>query len=91
AVNMPIQGTAADIMKSAMIEVAKNLPRVSPKTRMLLQVHDELVLEVPTKEAKKVAKLVKTAMENVYKLDVPIIANVAAGPSWGTTTPIKIN
>ncbi|MFH0912550.1 MAG: DNA polymerase, partial [Patescibacteria group bacterium] len=47
AVNMPIQGTAADIMKSAMIEVAKNLPRVSPKTRMLLQVHDELVLEVP--------------------------------------------
>ncbi|MBU1092615.1 DNA polymerase I [Patescibacteria group bacterium] len=90
AINMPIQGTAADMLKLAMIEVAKYLPQVSPKTKMLLQVHDELVLEVPTKEAKKVGKLVKTAMENVYKLDVPIIANVSAGPSWGATSTIKI-
>lgn len=88
AINMPIQGTAADMLKLAMLEIAKHLPRVSPKSKMLLQVHDELVFEVPAKEAKKVAKLVKTAMENVYKLDVPIIANASAGPSWGTTKSI---
>ena len=88
AINMPIQGTAADILKAAMIEIDKNLPRVSPKTKMLLQIHDELVFEVPQRDVKKVAKLVKTVMENIYKLDVPVIANVEAGPSWGNTKPI---
>lgn len=90
AINMPIQGTAADMLKLAMVEIAKYLPKISPKSKLLLQVHDELVLEVPKKDAKKVGKLVKTAMENVYKLDAPIIANAAAGPSWGTTVGIKI-
>lgn len=90
AINMPIQGTAADIVKAAMIETDKNLPHISPKSKMLLQIHDELVFEVPQKDVKKVAKLVKTVMENIYKLDVPIIANIEAGPSWGTTKTVKL-
>ena len=89
AINMPIQGTAADILKAAMIEIDKNLPRVSPHTKMLLQIHDELVFEAPQKDVKKVAKLVKTVMENIYKLDVPVIANVEAGPSWGNTKSLR--
>ncbi|MFA5967343.1 MAG: DNA polymerase I [Patescibacteria group bacterium] len=90
AINMPIQGTAADILKAAMIELDKNLPRVSPKSKLLLQIHDELVLEVPQKDVEKVAKLTKTVMENIYKLDVPVIANVEAGPSWGNTKSVNM-
>ncbi|MEA1910042.1 MAG: DNA polymerase I [Patescibacteria group bacterium] len=89
AINMPIQGTAADMMKAAMIEVYKQLPKISKDSRMLLQIHDEIVLEVPKADVKKVAKLVKTAMENIYKLDVPIVVNVSTGKSWGTTKEIK--
>lgn len=85
AINMPIQGTAADIMKAAMIELDKQLPKTSPDSKMLLQVHDELVLEVPNEDVEKVGKLVKTVMENVFKLDVPITADVGAGPNWGDT------
>jgi len=92
AINMPIQGTAADIMKIAMVDIAKALPKVSPKSRMLLQVHDELVFEVPTKDIKKVARLVRDGMENPTSpdgaplgLDVPITAKVESGPNWGET------
>src|SRR3989344_5237639 len=87
AINMPVQGTAADLLKVAMIELAKALPKASPGSRMLLQVHDELVLEVPTKDIKKVAKLVKDKMENVYQLDVPIHVDAEAGVNWGETKP----
>ena len=83
AINMPIQGTAADIIKAAMIELDKQLPKTSPKTRMLLQVHDELVFEVPDADVDKVAKLVKTVMSNVYKLDVPIEVDTSVGQDWG--------
>lgn len=89
AINMPVQGTAADILKTAMIELDKKLPTVSAKSKMLLQIHDELILEVPDKDVKKVAKLVEDVMENVCKLDVPIVVNIESGPSWGNTQAIK--
>ncbi len=82
AINMPIQGTAADIMKLAMIEMGKKLPKISPKSKMLLQVHDELVFEVPTKEVKKVAKAIKEIMERVFKLSVPLEVDVSLGNNW---------
>lgn len=85
AINMPIQGTAADIMKAAMIVIDKKLPKTSSKSRMLLQVHDELVLEVPEKDVKKVSQLLETEMENVTKLDVPIKAEACVGSNWGET------
>ncbi|MFC1662585.1 DNA polymerase I [Patescibacteria group bacterium] len=83
AVNMPIQGTAADLLKMAMIEIQKGLPKVSSGSRMLLQVHDELVFEVPNNEVKKVSEYVKTTMESVYKLRAPIETHIGAGRNWG--------
>jgi len=91
AINMPIQGTAADIIKAAMIEIDRKLPQTSPKSKLLLQVHDELVFEVPKKDIKTVSKLVKIIMENVYELDVPIIVNIESGVNWGATKPVKLN
>lgn len=83
AINMPIQGTAADLMKLAMIKIADGLPKISPDSKMILQVHDELVFEVPEKEIKKVARFVKKSMEEIIKLKVPIIAAVEYGNNWG--------
>ncbi len=83
AINMPIQGTAADLIKMAMIKIYDKLPQVSPKSKMILQVHDELVFEVPEKEAKKVAEFVKKEMENVYKFKCPIKVGVETGENWG--------
>lgn len=88
AINMPIQGTAADLIKLAMIEIHKKLPKVSPDTKMILQVHDELVFEVPEKEVAKVAKFVEDEMNGVYKLRAPIETEVGVGSSWGTTKKI---
>jgi len=85
ALNMPIQGTAADLIKLAMIEIQKELPGVSSKSMMLLQVHDELVFEVPDADVKKVTRLVKEKMENVVKLDVPVIVDIGVGKNWGET------
>ena len=82
AINMPIQGTAADLMKIAMIKIYKDLPKISSQTKMLLQVHDEIILEVPNKDIKKVAKFIKKTMENVYKLSVPLIADIEIGNNW---------
>lgn len=83
AINMPLQGTAADLMKMAMIAIHQELSKVSAKSRMLLQVHDELVFEVPSADVKKVGKFVQETMETVEKLDVPIVVDVSAGQSWG--------
>jgi DNA polymerase-1 len=83
AINMPIQGTAADLMKLAMIDVAKELSNLSPKSKMLLQVHDELVLEVPEKEVEAVASFVRDRMDKVVELSVPIETSVHWGPNWG--------
>jgi DNA polymerase-1 len=83
AINMPIQGTAADLLKMAMIEIHKKLSEVSPKSKLILQVHDELVFEVPEKEVKKVATFVKETMEDVYNFKCPILAEVEVGDNWG--------
>lgn len=89
AVNMPVQGTAADIMKLAMMEVFHKLPSVSPKSRLLLQVHDELVLEVPASDVQKVSSFVSDTMDSVYKLKVPIETEVAVGMNWGEMQDVE--
>jgi DNA polymerase I len=82
AVNTPLQGTAADLIKLAMIRIDEILRRDNLQTKMLLQVHDELLLEAPPDEAAEVAQMVKREMENVYKLDVPMIVDVGIGDNW---------
>ena len=82
AVNTPIQGTAADIIKLAMIRLAPALSESHPGAGMLLQVHDELVLEAPRERAAAVGGLVKEVMESAYKLDVPLTVDVKAGSNW---------
>ncbi len=80
AVNSPLQGTAADLIKLAMIRIDAHLSKLQAK--MLLQVHDELVLEAPEDEADQVASMVKQEMEGAYKLEVPLVADVGIGPNW---------
>ncbi len=82
AVNMPLQGTAADLMKLAMIEVDHTLGEVCVEAKMLLQVHDELVLEVPEHEARRVAIFVKKTMEGVASIGVPIVVDIKIGKNW---------
>jgi len=82
AVNTPLQGTAADLIKLAMIRIDEILRREKLETKMLLQVHDELVFETPPEEAAKVSKMVKREMESVHKLDVPLIVDVGIGENW---------
>jgi len=82
AVNTPLQGTAADLIKLAMIRIDEILRREKLEAKMLLQVHDELVFEAPPGEAEKVSKMVKREMENVQKLDVPMIVDVGVGENW---------
>ena len=82
AINAPIQGTAADIMKIAMIRLHARLQAGGYQTRMLLQVHDELVLETPPEEQSEVAALVREVMQNAYQLAVPLKVDVEAGPNW---------
>lgn len=83
AINAPIQGTAADLMKLAMIKVHARLPSISPQAKLLMQVHDELIVEAPTDEAEKVGKFLKETMENIYTLNVPIAVDVGIGKNWG--------
>ena len=82
AINTPIQGTAADIIKIAMVNVQKMLEQVGYKSRILLQVHDELLLEVTEAEREEVGALVKQTMESAVKLSVPLIADVNYGVNW---------
>jgi DNA polymerase-1 len=88
AINMPVQGTDADLMKLAMIEVDAMLPTLSPKSRLLLQVHDELVLEVPLEEVSRVAATVKQTMELIRDIGVPILVEAKAGLRWDEMTPL---
>ncbi len=83
AINMPVQGTAADIIKIAMIRLHHTLKERGMRSRLLLQVHDELVLEVPAEETRDAAALVKDIMENAYPLKVPLKVDCQAGPNWG--------
>ncbi|MDD5504958.1 MAG: DNA polymerase I [Candidatus Omnitrophica bacterium] len=82
AVNTPIQGTAADMIKIAMINVSNKLKAADLKTKMILQVHDELVFDMPKPELEKASSIIKESMEGVVKLKVPIKVNVANGKSW---------
>ncbi|MDD7415998.1 MAG: DNA polymerase I [Treponemataceae bacterium] len=83
AVNTPIQGTAADVVKKAMISVYNALQEKFPQAKMLLQVHDELIVECPEEQAQNVAALIKDCMENVVKLNVPLRVSVEIGKRWG--------
>jgi DNA polymerase-1 len=89
AVNMPIQGAAADMMKLAMIAVDKALNEQGLKTEMVLQVHDELVFEVPPDELDRVVSLVKNLMETAYPLAVPLLVEVKVGKNWAETKPVS--
>jgi DNA polymerase-1 len=82
AINTPLQGTAADLIKLAMISIDRKLTERALKTRMVLQVHDELLFEVPTNESAEVEALVRAEMEGVIKLNVPLVADLAFGPNW---------
>jgi DNA polymerase-1 len=82
AVNTPVQGSAADIIKLAMIRLAPRLAEASAYARMLLQVHDELVLEAPEDEAENVAALAKEVMEAAFELQVPLTVDVSVGRNW---------
>jgi DNA polymerase I len=82
AVNTPLQGTAADLIKLAMIALDRKLRERKLKTRMVLQVHDELLFEVPDDEKDEIESLVRAEMECVAKLNVPLIADLGFGPNW---------
>ncbi len=82
AMNAPIQGTAADIIKKAMIDVSHNMQTAKVRSRLLSQVHDELLFEVPKDELELMTKLVVESMENVVKLDVPLKVDYSSGASW---------
>ena len=84
AINMPIQGTAADMIKLAMITIHRELAKLNIKTRMILQVHDELVFDVPEDEADRVRPIIKECMENAMKLphDVPSSVETGIGGNW---------
>lgn len=85
AINTPIQGTAADIMKKAMIDVERALEQAGCKSRILLQVHDELVLEVTEDERERVAELVRETMQAAASLEIPLLADVNFGKNWAET------
>ena len=82
ALNTPIQGTAADILKMAMVKLHKELKDKNLKTKMLLQVHDELIFDVPENELEEVKELVRDTMENIYKFDVPLKVEINYGKDW---------
>ena len=83
AINTPIQGSAADIVKQAMIKVHSELSQKFPEAKLLLQVHDELIAECPENQAEQVAELIKTTMESVISLSVPLKVSVETGKRWG--------
>jgi DNA polymerase-1 len=82
ALNSPLQGTAADLIKMAMISIDARLKKEKLAAKMILQVHDELLFELPAKEKSKLEKLVKDEMEGVYKLAVPLVVEIGTGPNW---------
>ena len=83
AINAPIQGTAADIMKIAMLRIPATLESLGLQGHMLLQVHDEIVLECPKAELEKTARAVQKVMEEAYPLSIPLSTEARSGRSWG--------
>ncbi len=84
AINAPIQGTAADIMKLAMLSIPLALRKMGLKGQMLLQVHDEIVIECPKSELEQTARIVQDTMESVYPLSIPLSTEARSGKSWGS-------
>ena len=85
AMNAPIQGTAADIIKIAMVRVHDRLLREGLQSRLILQVHDELILEAPKEERQAAMRLLKEEMEAAFPMDAPLVADAKAGQSWYET------
>jgi DNA polymerase-1 len=83
AINAPIQGTAADIMKIAMLRIPGALRQAGLQGKMLLQVHDEIVIECPQSELQETARLVQQTMETAYPLSIPLSTEARSGKSWG--------
>jgi DNA polymerase-1 len=81
-INTPIQGTAADLIKKAMIAVHHRLKNENLKAQIILQVHDELVIETPEVEVGKIKNILKTEMENIHKLDIPLEVSISVGHNW---------
>ena len=82
AINAPLQGSAADIIKKAMIDINAFLDKELPQTKMIMQVHDELIFETPKANAEEILNLMKDMMEKAVKLDIPLIADAAIGQNW---------
>ena len=82
AINAPLQGSAADIIKKAMIDINTFLYKEMPEVKMIMQVHDELIFEAPKKSSKEVLQIMKKMMEDAVKLDIPLIAEAAIGNNW---------
>ncbi len=87
AINMPMQGSASDIVKLAMLRVDESLRREQLGARMILQVHDELVFEVPKRELAKSSEIIKAAMEGAATLDVPLVVEIGSGNNWMDAKP----
>jgi DNA polymerase-1 len=85
AINMPIQGTASDIVKIAMIKVSRALAKEGLETQMIMQVHDELLFEGPKAEVEEASVIIKREMESAATLDVPLIADIGVGTNWMDT------
>lgn len=90
AINMPVQGTAADIMKIAMIRTAERLAAEKLNARMILQVHDELVLEVEQSHVARAAAAVRESMENAFELSAPLLTELQVGPNWAEMEPLAL-
>ena len=82
AMNMPLQGTASDIIKLAMLRVDEKITQKNLKAKLILQIHDELIFDVPEEEVDEVVQIVRECMENVVKLLVPLTVEIGVGNSW---------
>ena len=82
AINAPIQGTAADIIKIAMIEISKKMSEEKLKSKMLLQIHDELIFDTLIEEKDKLKSIVQSCMVNASRLDVPLVVDIGLGNNW---------
>ena len=84
AINAPIQGTAADIIKIAMIDVANQITQHGLKSKMLLQIHDELIFDVEPSEEETLRSIVEKSMRDASTLDVPLVVDIGVGKNWLT-------
>jgi len=80
--NMPFQGSASDIIKLSMIRVNDRLKKENLKSKLLLQIHDELIVDAPKNEIDKVKNILKEEMENIVKLEVPLTVDLSSGKTW---------